>query len=256
MITSDLLAQSGGIRHGFFTRQGGVSGGIYESLNIGLGSDDDRAHVLENRARIAGKLAVAPERLVSPYQVHSPDVITVEAPFAADADRRADALVTATPGLALGISTADCGPVLFADLQARVIGAAHAGWRGALTGVLDNTIAAMEALGAERGRIRAVLGPTISRTAYEVGPEFHARFLEEAEGSGVFFSPSQKPEHFMFDLPAFILARLAAAGVGAAESLGLCTYANEARFFSYRRTTHRKEPDYGRLMSAIVIEGA
>ena len=159
MITADLLTLPGVLRHGFFTRQGGVSTGIYSSLNIGLGSDDDRSHVLENRARVAGMLDVAPEQLVSPYQVHSPDVIAVTRPFTEGENRTADALVTATPGLAIGVSTADCGPVLFADPQAHVIGAAHAGWRGALTGVLDNTLAAMEKLGARRENIIAVLGP-------------------------------------------------------------------------------------------------
>lgn len=255
MITADLLTLPGVLRHGFFTRQGGVSTGIYSSLNIGLGSSDERAHVLENRGRVAAMLNVRPEDLITPYQVHSPDVITVSHPFMEDEDRTADALVTATPGLAIGVSTADCGPVLFADPQARVIGAAHAGWRGALTGVLDNTLTAMEKLGARRENIIAVLGPCISAAAYEVGPEFRERFEAEAPGSGRFFGTSGRENHFMFDLQAFIIARLQAAGAGRAESLDLCTYADEARFFSYRRTTHRKEPDYGRQISALVLTG-
>lgn len=243
-----------GIRHGFFTRRGGVSEGVYASLNIGLGSDDVREMVLENRARVATTLGVAADRLASPYQIHSADVLTVERPFTDSDDRRADALVTATPGLALGVATADCGPVLFADAKARVIGAAHAGWRGAFTGILNNTIAAMEVLGADRANITAVLGPSISAGAYETGPEFHARFVEAAEENSKYFMPSTREGHHMFNLPAFIVDRLKAAGVGLAANMGLCTYADEARFFSYRRTTHRQEPDYGRQISAIVLE--
>jgi polyphenol oxidase len=162
-------------------------------------------------------------------------------------------MVTATPGLALGITTADCGPVLFADAEARVIGAAHAGWRGAVTGVLESTIAAMERLGARRATIVAVLGPTISQKAYEVGPDFIKRFAEEAPGHERFFMETERPDHAMFDLPGFIGARLEAAGIEAFTNLGLCTYSDEERFFSYRRTTHRKEPDYGRLISAITL---
>ncbi|SHM30092.1 peptidoglycan editing factor PgeF [Roseibium suaedae] len=244
-----------GISHGFFTRQGGVSNGIYTSLNTGLGSDDNRSDVLENRRRIAGQLNVDPSLLVTPYQVHSPDVIHLDAPWTEDQDRKADALVTSTPGLAIGVSTADCGPVLFADPEARVVGAAHSGWKGAVTGVLENTIAAMEKLGAKRERITAVLGPTISRAAYEVGPEFQQRFVDSDEGNSAYFSPSDRADHHFFDLPAFIVNRLKTAGVGQAVNLDLCTYADEDRFFSYRRTTHRKEPDYGRLLHVIVLTG-
>ncbi|MEW4456472.1 peptidoglycan editing factor PgeF [Roseibium algicola] len=251
-IEADVLKLDG-IRHGFFTRQGGVSGGIYTSLNIGLGSDDERSSVLENRDRVAGQLGIGADRLVSPYQIHSADVITVSAPFAQDADRKADALVTATPGLAIGIATADCGPLLFADTKAGVIGAAHSGWKGAVTGILQNTIAAMEALGATRTNITAVLGPTISQGAYEVGPEFKERFLQEHPDNTRDFKPSERAEHFMFDLPAFITDKLQALGLGAVADLALCTYADEDRFFSYRRTTHRKEPDYGRQISAIAL---
>ncbi|WP_297835818.1 peptidoglycan editing factor PgeF [uncultured Roseibium sp.] len=251
-IEADVLKLDG-IRHGFFTRQGGVSGGIYTSLNIGLGSDDERSSVLENRGRVAGQLGIGADRLVSPYQIHSADVITVSAPFAHDADRKADALVTATPGLAIGIATADCGPLLFADTKAGVIGAAHSGWKGAVTGILQNTVAAMEALGATRTNITAVLGPTISQGAYEVGPEFKERFLQEHPDNTRYFKPSERAEHFMFDLPAFITDKLQALGLGAIADLALCTYADEDRFFSYRRTTHRKEPDYGRQISAIAL---
>ena len=251
-IEADVLKLDG-IRHGFFTRQGGVSGGIYTSLNIGLGSDDERSSVLENRDRVAGQLGIGADRLVSPYQIHSADVITVSAPFAQDADRKADALVTATPGLAIGIATADCGPLLFADTKAGVIGAAHSGWKGAVTGILQNTVAAMEALGATRNNITAVLGPTISQGAYEVGPEFKERFLQEHPDNTRYFKPSERAEHFMFDLPAFITDKLQALGLGAVADLALCTYADEDRFFSYRRTTHRKEPDYGRQISAIAL---
>ncbi len=251
-IEADVLKLDG-IRHGFFTRQGGVSGGIYTSLNIGLGSDDERSSVLENRDRVAGQLGIGADRLVSPYQIHSADVITVSAPFAQDADRKADALVTATPGLAIGIATADCGPLLFADTKAGVIGAAHSGWKGAVTGILQNTVAAMEALGATRTNITAVLGPTISQGAYEVGPEFKERFLQEHPDNTRYFKPSERAEHFMFDLPAFITDKLQALGLGAVADLALCTYADEDRFFSYRRTTHRKEPDYGRQISAIAL---
>ena len=251
-IEADVLKLDG-IRHGFFTRQGGVSGGIYTSLNIGLGSDDERSSVLENRDRVADQLGIGADRLVSPYQIHSADVITVSAPFAQDADRKADALVTATPGLAIGIATADCGPLLFADTKAGVLGAAHSGWKGAVNGILQNTVAAMEALGATRTNITAVLGPTISQGAYEVGPEFKERFLQEHPDNTRYFKPSERAEHFMFDLPAFITDKLQALGLGAVADLALCTYADEDRFFSYRRTTHRKEPDYGRQISAIAL---
>jgi YfiH family protein len=186
------------------------------------------------------------------YQVHSPDAALVEGPWRSERPK-ADAMVTKTPGLALAITTADCGPVLFADHEAGVIGAAHAGWRGAVTGVLEATLDAMERLGAQRRRIVAVLGPTISQKAYEVGPEFVARFAEEAPGHEHFFRASTTPDHAMFDLPGFIGARLKAAGVGSFTNLDLCTYSDEERFFSYRRTTHRKEPDYGRLISTIAL---
>ncbi|WP_404286188.1 peptidoglycan editing factor PgeF [Microvirga sp. RSM25] len=251
-IQAPALASHSGIRHAFFTRQGGVSDGIYASLNGGIGSSDEPAKVQENRRRMAAALGAKHDALISVHQVHSPDAVIVEGPWRGERPK-ADAMVTATPGLALGITTADCGPVLFADAEARVIGAAHAGWRGAVTGVLESTIAAMERLGARRATIVAVLGPTISQKAYEVGPDFIRRFAEEAPGHVRFFKEAEKPDHAMFDLPGFIGARLEAAGVGEFSNLGLCTYSDEERFFSYRRTTHRKEPDYGRLISAITL---
>ncbi len=253
MIQSPALARLPGIRHGFFTRQGGVSTGVYASLNIGLGSADDRASVLENRGRAADALGVARGSLALPYQVHSPNVWLVDESTDLAEPPRADAVVTALPALAVGISTADCGPILLADASAGVVGAAHAGWKGAFGGVIETTIAAMESLGAARERIVVAIGPMISRNAYEVGPEFVDRFVAESPDNAAFFAPSVKPEHAMFDLPAYILRRLVAAGIAAAENLDLCTYGDEARFFSYRRMTHRGEADYGRLMSAIAL---
>ncbi len=253
MIRTELLALPG-IAHGFFTREGGVSSGLYASLNIGLGSADDREKVLENRGRVAAALGVAAEHLVLPYQVHSPDVAVVESPWAPGEGPKVDAVVTARPGIAVGVATADCGPILFADARARVVGAAHAGWKGAIGGVIEATIEAMERLGARRDAITAVLGPTISADAYEVGAEFVARFADADASYGRFFRPSEREGHSMFDLPAFVLHRLETAGVGRAASLGLCTYGDETRFFSYRRTTHRREPDYGRLVAAITLE--
>lgn len=251
-IQAPALASQPGIRHAFFTRQGGVSEGIYASLNGGIGSSDEPAKIHENRRRMTESVGVAPDALISVHQVHSPDVAIVEGPWQGERPK-ADAMVTATPGLALGITTADCGPVLFADTEARVIGAAHAGWRGAVTGVLESTLAAMERLGARRERTVAVLGPTISQKAYEVGPDFIQRFAAEAVGHERFFKPAGRPDHAMFDLPGFIGTRLEAAGIGSFTDLGLCTYSDEERFFSYRRTTHRQEPDYGRLISAIAL---
>jgi YfiH family protein len=247
------LAALPGIRHAFFTRAGGVSEGIYASLNGGVGSNDDGARVAENRARMATALGVAPGALMTPYQVHSADVAVVEAPWTQATRPRADAVVTATPGLAIGVSTADCGPVLLADGAARVIGAAHAGWRGALAGVTDAAIAAMERLGAERARIVAALGPMIRQPSYEVGAELVERFLAADPANSRFFRPAARAGHSMLDLPGYIAARLAGAGIGRIEDLGDCTYADPQRFFSFRRTTHRGEPDYGRHVNAIAL---
>jgi YfiH family protein len=237
------------IAHAFFTRRGGVSEGAYASLNGGAGSRDAPGAVTENRARMAAALDLPPGRLVVPYQVHSAEVATISAPWAPDARPRCDGVVTAARGLALGVTGADCGMILFADAEAGVIGAAHAGWKGALGGIVEATVAAMTQIGASPRRIRAALGPCIARASYEVGPEFVAAFAGEER----FFTPSVNPGRAMFDLHGYIGARAARAGVGAFEDLGLDTYADEARFYSYRRATHRKEPDYGRLVSAIAL---
>lgn len=239
----------GGVAHGFLGRRGGVSKGVAAGLNVGLGSGDDGTAVAENRARAA--TAVLPGgRLVGCYQVHSPDCVTVTEPWS-DAERpHADALVTDRPGLLLAIVTADCAPILLADAEVGVVGAAHAGWKGALAGVAENTVAAMVALGARRSAIRAAIGPCIARASYEVDEAFRARFLAVDAGNAVFFAVG-RPGHWQFDLEAFMGARLAAAGIGTVEKLGLDTYAAEDRFFSFRRATHRGEPAYGRQMSLI-----
>jgi len=253
MLQAAALQTLDGIRHGFFTRSGGVSQGLYATLNGGIGSKDSPEHVTENRARMAKALGVLPDNFVSAYQVHSPDVVTVEKPWPSDQRPRVDGMVTKTPGIALGISTADCGPVLFADAQAHVIGAAHAGWRGALTGVLEATIGAMEKLGADRGRIVVALGPMIRQENYEVGPEFVTRFCEADETNMKFFTPSERKDHAMFDLAGYAAMRLERAGVGTIEDLKLCTYAEPERFFSYRRMTKLGETDYGRHINAIAL---
>jgi YfiH family protein len=253
-VRAELLENAGysGIRHGFFTRVGGVSTGIYHGLNIGTGSSDDQNLVRENRRRVAAWMGVPAEALITAHQIHSPDAIVVRAPFPGERPK-ADAVVTDRPGIAVGASTADCGPVLFADARARVVGAAHAGWKGALTGVLESTIATMESLGAKRENIVAVLGPSISQKNYEVGPEFVARFVDADAGNARYFAPSGKAGHALFDLNLYTVDRLSRAGVIAAQ-LGRCTYAEEDLFYSYRRTTHRGEADYGRQISAIVLE--
>ena len=243
-----------GLAHGFFTRLGGVSQGVYASLNAGVGSRDAPEAVAENRARAAAALGVAPGRLAVPYQVHSPDAIAISEPWPPNARPRCDALVTATPGLPLGVTGADCGMILFADQGARVIGAAHAGWKGALAGVIEATVAAMERLGARRSDIVAALGPCIGVASYEVGPELVAAFIARGEEASRYFAPSRKAGRSMFDLNAFVAERAERARIGRFEDLRLDTYADERRFFSYRRTTHRKEPDYGRLLSAIVLK--
>jgi polyphenol oxidase len=227
--------------HGFFTRRGGVSTGPFASLNCSLSSPDDRDAVLENRGLVADALGIGRHLLLGCTQVHGTEVAHVEAPWQPGAGPRADAMVTDRPGLALGIVTADCAPVLFADAEAGVIGAAHAGWKGALGGVTDSAIAAMEALGARRERIAAAIGPCISQANYETGPEFRERFPEE------FFQGRY------FDLEAYVAERLAAADIQNVARLRACTYAREADFFSFRRTTHRGEADYGRQVSAIVL---
>lgn len=245
IVTSPLLD---GVAHGFFGRRGGASSGIFEGLNCGGGSSDQAEIVAMNRDRVADAIGVSPERLVSVHQVHSATAVTLhERPVERP---RADAIVTNTPGLALAILTADCQPVLFADRNAGVIGAAHAGWRGALDGVLEATIDEMIAAGGARENIHAVIGPTISQRAYEVGQEFLERFLDEDPDSARFFINGQEGR-YLFDLPGYGLMRLRAAGIGSAEWTHHCTYSDEARFYSYRRATHRAEADYGRLISVI-----
>jgi YfiH family protein len=245
IITSDALR---GLRHGFFTRRGGASSGVFAGLNCGQGSSDQSEIVAINRARVADMMDVAPDALVTVHQVHSADAVALSA--APEARLRADAMVTATPGLALAILTADCQPVLFADRKAGVVGAAHAGWRGALDGVLESTLDAMEGLGAQRTDITAVIGPTISQRAYEVGPEFLDDFVADDPDNHRFFS-NGNGDRYLFDLPAYGLHRLRSAGVAQAEWTRHCTYSDPERFFSYRRATHVGEADYGRLISVI-----
>jgi YfiH family protein len=253
IVQASALSALPRIRHAFFTRHGGVSEGIYASLNGGVGSNDALARVRENRARMAAMLGVSPEHFLTAYQIHSPDVIVAENPWPAEARPRADAIVTRVPGLAIGISTADCGPLLLADRQARVIGAAHAGWRGALTGVLEATLGAMERLGAQRERIVAALGPMIGQKNYEVGRDLVEQFTAAAPDNARFFVAARRTGHAQFDLPGYIVARLKRAGVAQVENVALCTYADAGRFYSYRRATHRGEPDYGRHISAIAL---
>lgn len=251
-IKNDQLDTMTGVSHSFFTRPGGVSEGIYTGLNAGLGSNDIRENVVENRRRMAQELGVAANMLASPYQVHSPDVIVTDKAWNGDDRPKADGVVTNKPGLAIGIVTADCGPVLFADDEAGVIGACHAGWKGALGGVLENTIDAMCESGATRGNIVAVLGPTISQRSYQVGPGFPEPFVHLSPDNAKYFGPSDKDDHHQFDLDRYIVDRLAAAGVQSG-SVQRCTYQEEDNFFSFRRTTHRGEADYGRQLSAIVL---
>ena len=254
MISLAALNDAAGIRHAFFTREGGVSAGLYSSLNCGFGSGDAAEKVAENRARAMAALDLAPDRLVTCHQVHSPDVVTVAAPWRREDNPRADALVTNCRGIALGILTADCVPVLFADADAGVIGAAHAGWKGALGGVVAATVAAMARLGAAPGRMRAAVGPCIAQRSYEVGPEFPAPFLAEDSGNGDFFAPARRAGHFMFDIAGYVERRLIAAGVAAIQRAPCDTVAEETRFFSYRRACLKGEKDFGNGLSAIVLE--
>ena len=246
IVTSPLLD---GVTHGFFTRRGGASSGIFEGLNCGGGSSDQAAIVALNRDRVADAMGVGENHLVTVNQVHSADVVVLDGPLG---DRPlADGLVTATPGLAIAVLTADCQPVLFADREAGVIGAAHAGWRGAMDGVLEATIDTMEGLGADRGRITAAIGPAISQRIYEVGEEYFERFFDEDPANARFFATGEAPDKYLFDLPGYGLSRLRAAGIGEAEWTRHCTYRDPDRFYSYRRSVHRGEADYGRLISAI-----
>jgi polyphenol oxidase len=253
MLSASSLAALDGVRHGFFTRQGGVSSGVYASLNCGPGSRDDAANVAENRGRVAEILGAEPSRLITVFQKHSADAAIADKPWKADKIPEADAIVTATPGLAIGVLTADCAPVLFCDGEARVIGAAHAGWRGALSGIVEATVEAMRKLGARPERISAVIGPTISQKAYEVGADFVERFLADEPGSSTFFITDEGSGEPHFDLSGYVGERLARAGVGTIADLGLCTYCEETRLFSYRRSQHHGEDDYGRQISAILL---
>ena len=252
MFCASTLESCNGIRHGFFTRQGGVSKGMYGSLNCGLGSRDDAESVRQNRALVAETLGVPAGRLLTLYQIHSATAVIVDKPWNGEA-AEADALVTRTPGLAIGALTADCAPILLCDPQARVIAAAHAGWRGALSGLAEATIAAMEELGAKRERVVAVIGPSISQRAYEVGSDYVDRFLAEEPASETFFMTDESSGEPHFDLSGYVAERLSRAGVGSVSDLGLCTYCDETRLFSYRRSQHHGEEDYGRQISAIVL---
>jgi YfiH family protein len=252
-LGSPLLSAIPGLRHAFFTREGGVSGGIYAGLNGGIGSNDDPANVVENRQRMAQQMGVTPEHFLTLFQTHSPDAVVASGPWENASRPRADAIVTRTEGLSIGVTAADCGPILFVDPSARVIGAAHAGWKGALTGVLESTVAAMEKLGAERTGIVAAIGPLIRQHSYEVGSEFVERFIAADAENALFFMPSTREGHAMFDLAGFVRMRLENAGVLMIDDLGVDTYADD-RFFSYRRSVHRKEPDYGRHVHAIALE--
>lgn len=254
-IEAPGLAALPAVRHAFFTRLGGVSNGIYASLNGGIGSQDDPIHVRENRGRMEAALGVAPGHLVTAYQTHSADVKVAERPWTREQAPRADAIVTRVPGLAVGATTADCGPVLFADAEAGIVGAAHAGWKGALTGILEATVETMERLGASRERLMVAIGPLIRQPSYEVGPEFLERFTASNSGNRRFFIASPRAGYSLFDLPGFIRFRLAGAGITHIEDLARCTYAEPAHFFSYRRTTHQNEADYGRHVSAIALTG-
>lgn len=247
IITDDSLA---GTRHGFFTRKGGASSGIYAGLNCGTGSQDQCEAVAINRQRVAEAMGASEGALTGVHQIHSADVVTVDQPTAEKP--KADALVTAEKGIVLSILTADCQPILFADAKAGVIGAAHAGWKGAMGGVIEHTVIAMEALGAKAANITAVIGPSISQRAYEVGPEFFDAFVDQDPDAARFFAAGQG-DRMQFDLPGFGLAKLRAAGVGDARWTRHCTYSDPDRFFSYRRSVHQKEADYGRLISAITL---
>ena len=253
MIESAALGCLEGIAHGFFTREGGVSSGLYASLNCGLGSKDRPDAVRENRGRATERLGAERGQLATLYQAHTPLAVIAEAPWERPDAPKADAMVTNRAGLALGILSADCAPVLFADPQAKIIAAAHAGWRGALAGILEATIGQMEALGAQRGRIVAAIGPTISQRAYQVGHEFKAQFLEADRENAAYFADQGADTQPQFDLAGYSADRLKAAGLANVENMEICTYAQESRLFSYRRAVKRGETDYGRQISAILL---
>ena len=252
-LESPLLSAVPGLRHAFFSREGGVSDGIYACLNGGLGSNDDPANVAENRRRMAEHMGVPPSHFLGVHQIHSPDAVVATGPWEGASRPRADAIVTRTAGLAIGVTAADCAPILFVDPNARVIGAAHAGWKGALTGIVESTVEAMEGLGGKRANIVAAIGPLIRQHSYEVGNEFVERFLEADAENALFFLPAARAGHAMFDLGGFIRRRLENAGVLVVDDIGVDTYSDQ-RFFSYRRSVHRQEPDYGRHVHTIVLE--
>ena len=253
MLTVTELATLDGVEHGFFTREGGVSDGIYASLNCGYGSGDDRAAVSENRRRAMDRFALPAEALVTGYQTHGVEVAIIDDDSPTREPPRVDALVTRMPNRALGILTADCAAVMFADAKARVIGAAHAGWRGALHGVLEETVAAMESVGARRAMLSAAIGPCIGQASYEVGAEFPAPFLAERAGNAAFFAPAERAGRLRFDLEGYVRARLVVMGIAIIGAVGADTCAEEARFFSYRRSVLRGEPSYGRGLSVIAL---
>jgi polyphenol oxidase len=254
VLTASNLFASPRVRHGFFGRRGGISEGVYATLNCGPGSGDERERVVENRRRVLETVAQGEDAtLVTLYQIHSPNAVIVETPWEIGEAPEADAMATNAPGIALGILTADCAPVLLADGKAGVIGAAHAGWKGAQVGVIEGVVGAMEKLGADRSAIHAAIGPTISQANYEVGPEFYAGFVTSDSRNSRFFVPSRRTDHWQFDLESYVASRLIEAGIADVERLAACTYAREADFFSFRRTTHRAETDYGRDISAIML---
>ncbi|MGF7161757.1 hypothetical protein FHS85_003398 [Rhodoligotrophos appendicifer] len=253
MIEAKNLIKIPEVRHGFFTRIGGFSSGIYATMNCGLGSQDDPSLVLRNREIVATSLGLLPHELITSYQHHSADVITVTRAWGTSGLPKGDAMVTDRPHIAIAVTTADCVPVLFADRRGRVIGAAHAGWRGALAGITSNTILAMERLGARREDIVAAVGPAISGAVYEVGRELRDAFLARDRANEPFFSEASRPDHFLLDLPAYVEAQLIGEGIGSVDRIDRCTYRDEDHFYSYRRATHRGESDYGRQLSAITL---
>ena len=254
MIESDLFSVMPDIRHGFFTRRGGVSSEIYSSLNCGAGSSDRPENIAENRRRAAHQIGGDAEKLITINQVHGANVVTVnDLSEIIENQQTGDALVTDLPGVALGILTADCAPVLFADLGSRVIGAAHAGWKGAVAGIIENTVSAMESLGARRGNISACVGPCIAQESYQVGPNFYGPLIAADPDADAYFLPDVEPGKHRFDLRGFVLSRITRSGVGAHDAIDLDTYVRDDLFFSYRRTCHRAEDDFGRGLSAIMI---
>lgn len=252
-LTAETLPDGERIRHAFFTRQGGVSEGLYSSLNVGLGSKDDKRAVTENRRRVAGRFGYSGDALNTVYQVHGRTTVTVEGPWRDGQPPQADAMVTNRPGAVLGVLSADCTPVLFADPDSGVVGAAHAGWKGAIGGILPSAVEAMERRGAARARIVAAIGPTIAQDSYEVGPEFVARFVADDPANAAFFTESERAGHSMFDLPGYVATVLKALDIGGVEDLGRDTCGEPDLFYSYRRSTKQGEPDYGRCVSAIAL---